>query len=199
MKRKQIVIGLSFGLFLASMHLAVTAVSRLVPAGPALPPLAHTNFCASYPNDCKPDGKNNTAKADGTKAITLTPERRAELVRVNEQVNTSIVPQRQPENPVHEKWEITPPAGDCNDYVVTKRHALMQKGWPANALLMTEVERHSGEHHLVLIARTSEDDFVLDNLTRKLLSVAEASAEYKWVRMESPDNPKYWERVKLPG
>ena len=100
---------------------------------------------------------------------------------------------------MHETWDIRPPAGDCNDYVVTKRHALMQKGWPANALLMTEVERHSGEHHLVLVARTSADDVVLDNLTRNLRTVAEAAADYKWVRMESPDDPKYWDRVRLPG
>ncbi|MEI9803960.1 MAG: transglutaminase-like cysteine peptidase [Pseudolabrys sp.] len=108
------------------------------------------------------------------------------------------MPQAQPNNPATEQWLINPIAGDCNDYAVTKRHELIQKGWQADVLLLSEVELRSGEHHLVLVARTNECDLVLDNLKSKVRSVAEAELDYKWVRMESSGNPMFWTKLEKP-
>lgn len=196
--RKYVALGLAAVILVVTGRLAETAVSRLVPTGPMLPPLAHSRFCTNYPDECKPDGKNPAAKTDERKAFVLTPLRRAELVKINAQVNRSIAPRLQYKKPADEKWQITPAVGDCNDYVVTKRHALRKLGWPTNALLVTEVELPWGEHHLVLVARTNEGDLVLDNRTGALRTVTQATAEYKWVRMESPKNPRFWERVGQP-
>jgi predicted transglutaminase-like cysteine proteinase len=60
---------------------------------------------------------------------------------------------------------------------------------------MTEVELPSGEHHLVLIVRASEGDFVLDNLKPTIRTVAQAEVDYKWVRMESDHNARFWNGV----
>jgi len=87
--------------------------------------------------------------------------------------------------------------GDEELYAV--RHALIRKGWRADALLPTEAVLPSGEHHLVLIARTGEGDFVLDNLKDRVRTVADASMDYKWVRMVSPRDPKYWNKVEQPS
>jgi predicted transglutaminase-like cysteine proteinase len=191
---KYIAIALGGVFLMASIHGAVTSATRLTATTPTLPPFAHTQFCMKYPDDCKADGNKNTVKS-----VPLTPQRRDELRVVNDQVNKSIVPQTQPANPVHEKWVLNPRAGDCNDYVVTKRHALIRKGWRADALLPTEAVLPSGEHHLVLIARTGEGDFVLDNLKDRVRTVADASMDYKWVRMVSPRDPRYWNKVEQPS
>lgn len=57
-----------------------------------------------------------------------------------------------------EEWLLSPPAGDCNDYAITKRHKLLEFGWPSRALLLSEVVIPSGEHHLVLVVRVTNND-----------------------------------------
>jgi predicted transglutaminase-like cysteine proteinase len=89
------------------------------------------------------------------KAMVLAqrPRRRAELEDVNSTVNRTIAPEEQPKDAVNEQWIINPIAGDCNDYAVTKHHNLITKGWPEDALQLTEIGLPTGEHHLVLRAR----------------------------------------------
>lgn len=190
MHLKYIWVGAGIVLFTASVHVAVTSITSLTPTRPAGAPFAHTRFCLTYPADCRENSKKDTIKT-----ITLTPKLRTELNEVNTRVNEKIIPEAQSTTPSTEQWIIDPVTGDCNDYAVTKRHRLIQKGWPANALLLAEVVLPSGEHHLVLIARTSEGDLVLDNLKSELRTIAEVGRSYKWVRMESPQNPLFWTEV----
>jgi predicted transglutaminase-like cysteine proteinase len=93
---------------------------------------------------------------------------------------------------------IAPPAGDCKDYAITKRHKLLARGWPSRALLLAEVVVPSGEHHLILVVRLAESDVVLDNLTPNIRTVAMTYRRYQWVRIEMPQNPKFWARVQSP-
>ena len=92
----------------------------------------------------------------------LTPTPRAVARSTHRCV--SVKPERNLAGVVGEEWLISPKAGDCNDYAVTKRHELLARGWPSRALLLAEVIVPSGEHHLVVVVRTNEGDFVLDNL-----------------------------------
>jgi predicted transglutaminase-like cysteine proteinase len=194
MNTKYVVFALGCALFAGLMRVAVTSTTRLDAGAPAEAPFAHTRFCLRYPNDCKEQNKKDTVKS-----IPLTHGRRAQLNDINSQVNRSIAAHNQYQSPATENWIINPAAGDCNDYVVTKRHELMSKGWPMDSLLMAEVVLPSGEHHLVLIARTSEGDLVLDNLKTKVRTLAEARMDYKWVRIESDRNPKFWNKVLEPS
>ena len=153
-----------------------------------LAPMAHTFFCLKYRNDCK---VHKIVFRRG--ATTLTASRWAELTRVNAVVNRAITPQPNTEGVAAEKWLISPKSGDCNDYAVTKRHKLHALGWPARNLLLSEVVTSWGEHHLVLVVRTSDGDFVLDNLNRNIRSWSKAP--YQWVRIQSPGNPTFWSTV----
>ena len=72
-----------------------------------------------------------------------------------------------------EVWLVAPHQGDCTDYAVTKRHELLARGWSSHSLLLTEVVVASGEHHLVLVVRTSEGDFVLDNLNAHVRPISQ--------------------------
>jgi predicted transglutaminase-like cysteine proteinase len=158
---------------------------------PMLPPIGHSRFCLRYPDDCKVHGVDFRRRN-----MALTVERWEELNRVNRQVNRDIVATVTPGSGAFEEWLIAPQVGDCKDYAITKRHELLARGWPSRALLLSEVIVPNGEHHLVLVVRTKEGDLVLDNLNANILSVAMTFPDYQWVRMESPQNPKYWASVR---
>jgi hypothetical protein len=114
---------------------------------------------------------------------------------VNREVNRAIVPQQNLGGVMTEEWLVSPRAGDCNDYAVTKRHELLARGWPSRALILSEVVMASGKHHLVLVVRAKEGDFVLDNLSQDVRRVA--MTMYRWVRAQSPDNPKFWSSIRI--
>ena len=112
----------------------------------ALAPMAFVRFCKRYPKDCKV-----SRMAFRPKPVELTKARKAELVMVNREVNHAIKPQENVNGVMAEEWLVSPRAGDCNDYAVTKRHKLLARGWPSRSLLLAEVVIPSGEHHLVLV------------------------------------------------
>jgi predicted transglutaminase-like cysteine proteinase len=160
---------------------------------PVLPPIGHSRFCLRYPDDCKVHGIDFRRRN-----VALTVERWDELNSVNHQVNRDIVADVTPGNRVTEDWLISPPAGDCKDYAITKRHELLAHGWPSRVLLLSEVVVPSGEHHLILVVRTKDADLVLDNLNANVRPVATMYRQYQWVRIETPQNPMFWARVRMP-
>jgi predicted transglutaminase-like cysteine proteinase len=165
-------------------------VARVSFVVPSLAPMAFTRFCIRYRDDC--EVHRMLAYRRG---LALTPERWDELVTVNRAVNRAIVPQRNEDGLAGEAWLVAPAAGDCNDYAVTKRHELLVRGWPSHALVLAEVVVPSGEHHLVLVVRTRDGDFVLDNLNATVRSVSQP--RYRWVRAQSPRHPSFWSSVSV--
>lgn len=155
---------------------------------PTLGPMAHARFCLQYPQECR---QNRMVFRGG--GITLTPQRRADLMAVNAQVNRSIAPERNYGGILAERWLISPKSGDCNDYAVTKRHDLLARGWPSRALLLAEVVTTWGEHHLVLVVRTRGGDVVADSLNANIRPWS--STNYTWVRVQSPLNPRFWSTI----
>jgi predicted transglutaminase-like cysteine proteinase len=154
---------------------------------PTLPPMAYTQFCLRYQDECRsrPMFRGGPVK--------LTPERWADLKEVNQVVNREIIPERNELGLAGETWLINPGRGDCNDYAVSKRHELLDRGWPARALLLSEVVVNSGEHHLVLVVRTNGGDLLLDNLTSQIKPWSRAP--YRWVRVQLPSNAKLWATI----
>ena len=157
---------------------------------PVLPPIGFSRFCLRYVSDCEAHAMDFRRRKIG-----LTPERWNELNRVNREVNRDIVPVIAAGNAATEEWLIAPAAGDCKAYAVTKRHEFLALGWPSRALLLSEVVTLSGEHHLVLVVRLKDGDLVLDNLNDDIRLVAMTYDRYLWIRVQSPQNPKFWLRV----
>jgi predicted transglutaminase-like cysteine proteinase len=160
-------------------------------AAPVLPPIGHTRFCLQYHDDCKVQGIDFRRRN-----IALTLQRWSELNAVNREVNRSIIPEITMGSGPTEQWVIAPRRGDCKDYAITKRHQLLALGWSSRALLLAEVIVPSGEHHLVLVVRTAEVDLVLDNLNGDIRTAPMTYGQYQWVRIEMPQNPKFWARVQ---
>jgi predicted transglutaminase-like cysteine proteinase len=168
-----------------------SAVQHIKFERPTLAPMAYTEFCIRYPDQCR----QKTVFRGGP--VNLTAERWADLREVNRSVNQDIVPERNERGLAGEAWLINPNRGDCNDYAVSKRHELLQRGWPAHALLLSEVVTNSGEHHLVLVVRTRGGDLVLDNLTAQIKPWSRVP--YRWVRIQMPNESRLWATIAGRG
>jgi predicted transglutaminase-like cysteine proteinase len=173
----------------------VAQLNRINFDKPTLGPIAHARFCLRYKDDCAVRGVERN--------IAMTVERLQELNSVNRQVNRDITPQPNTDGPLAEQWIISPLVGVCHDYAVTKRHELLARGWPSSALLLSEVLVPSGEGHLVLVVAMKDPDtaevvnLVLDSLNENLRPVG--LTPYRWLRVESPDNPLLWLTVRVPS
>jgi len=163
-----------------------SAIQRIKLETPTLPPMAFTQFCLRYRGECR------TRPMFRGGPVRLTEERWADLKEINQVVNRGIAPERNELGVAGEQWLINPARGDCNDYAVSKRHELLERGWPARALLLSEVMVNSGEHHLILVVRTNSGDLVLDNMTPQIKPWSRVP--YRWVRMQMP-NSKLWATI----
>jgi predicted transglutaminase-like cysteine proteinase len=156
---------------------------------PALAPIAYSRFCLQYQDDCEV----RRMAFRRPRPETLNNDRLQDLLAVNRNVNRDITPKADAGGLLDERWRISPSAGACHDYAVTKRHELLERGWPSRSLLLAEVVVPSGEHHLVLVVRTDDGDLVLDNLTAGIRPWARTP--YQWVRIQSPSNPNAWATI----
>ncbi|MEM7069427.1 MAG: transglutaminase-like cysteine peptidase, partial [Pseudomonadota bacterium] len=93
-----------------------------------------------------------------------------------------------------EFWTYPTNFGDCEDYVLMKRHMLMERGWPASSLLITVVRQPNGEGHAVLTVRTDRGDFILDNLETKVKPWNETP--YTYLKRQAEDHSGRWIALK---
>ncbi len=149
------------------------------------PPPGFVSFCVRFPDQCEtPSGEPSD--------VSLTDERWQALRQVNTQVNESIWPE---DDETHygrpEYWTIpTDGYGDCDDYALTKRKELIDRGFPELALRMAVVNMPTSGRHAVLVVATNKGDFVLDNLTDDVVNPQRTP--YTWIEEQSADNPREW-------
>lgn len=147
---------------------------------PVLPPIAWNLYCSQHAD--KIGAKGLSPPLEWSTALSQ------KLALVNNNVNLGIV--FRTGTSLADTWDIWPSTGCCNDYAVTKRAELMKSGFPDLCLLLAEAVIEGGEHHLVLLVRTSRDTIVLDNRTPALLAIQDCP--YRFLRMQTPDDPTIW-------
>lgn len=81
-------------------------------------------------------------------------------------------------------------SGDCEDYVLAKRRALIDDGVDPAALSIAVVRTRWGELHAVLLVATAEGEQVLDNLTPWVVNWRDAP--YEWLERQAPGQPLVW-------
>jgi len=147
-------------------------------------PLGWMQFCDDNAWEC--------ASADRNEVVQLTSAKKQELARINNQVNKDITPITDAEHfGVTEKWSYPDDGrGDCEDYALLKRHKLMERGWPASALLLTVVRDKKNEGHAVLTVHTSSGDIVLDNVHDDIVAWNETG--YRFVKRQSQNDINQW-------
>lgn len=84
--------------------------------------------------------------------------------------------------------------GDCEDFVLAKREALIEQGVPAEALSIAVVETRWGEGHAVLLLGSDKGEFVLDSLSPWVERWDRV--EYRWIERQSYGKALDWERVE---
>jgi len=151
-------------------------------------PIGHYEFCNQNPDECSTATK-------GDVRVKLTKANWETLLDVNNQANQLIEAVTDADlYGTEEYWAYPTYAGDCEDYVLKKRQALMAQGWPPSALLITVVLQPNGEGHAVLTVRTDRGDLVLDNLDDRVMLWSETP--YTYIKRQSKNHTGKWELIK---
>jgi len=162
------------------------AGAKFMPTGDrTTQPVGHYDLCQRLPQEC------NERTPKGA-PIELSRPLWAEIIQINNSVNTRIKPRTDLENyGVEEYWSYPDNGyGDCEDYAMEKRRELMAMGVPAGDLLITVARQPNGDGHAVLTVRTSMGDFVLDNLQPKVKLWSETP--YTYLKRQSEVNSGVW-------
>src|SRR5688572_28409563 len=91
-------------------------------------PLGYQLMCLKSPAECQGGGRSS---------VEATPELMETLKRVNARVNRAITPRSDGNADV---WNASATSGDCEDYVLAKRRALIRAGLPASSLRIAYVK-----------------------------------------------------------
>ena len=167
---------------------ADTTATPMHTAGATLPPKGFVDFCKRVPAQC-----SEVAAVSGP--VVLDDARRAELAAVNRSVNDGIRYVADTRSSGRsEYWTLPQTEGDCEDLALEKRRRLIEMGWPQDSLLiaLATVPRVGG--HAVLVAVTDKGDFVLDVRDQDVRPWEQVP--YRWVRRQSPTNPRVWLSLK---
>ena len=148
-------------------------------------PVGASEFCKSHRGDC-------TANPHAVGAVVLTEARWAELVEVNNVVNAGVTAITDEDYyKVAEYWAYPDDGyGDCEDFALAKRKALIKAGWNPSTLLVTVVREAKGTGHAVLMVRTDRGDLVLDNQDGRILVWSETP--YTYLKRQSQADAGQW-------
>jgi predicted transglutaminase-like cysteine proteinase len=152
--------------------------------GPTSIPVGHSEFCKTHSDECGV----YTSSVD---VIELDEARWTQLVAINNNLNSSIIPMTdQDYYQVAELWTYPNRFGDCEDIALAKRRELIANGWDASTLLMAVVREANGNGHAVLMVRTDRGDMVLDNQVATIKVWADTP--YQFLKRQSQANAGEW-------
>lgn len=166
---------------------ANAAEAFMTTSGRTTQPVGHYEFCQKLPEECS----QKTAKRA---PVQLTRNLWAAMVKINNAVNMEVTPLTDMEIWGQEElWSYPDGQGDCEDYVLEKRRRLMALGVPAGDLMITVVRQANGDGHAVLTVRTSNGEYILDNLEPRVL--AWADTDYTYLKRQSERNSGVWVQI----
>jgi predicted transglutaminase-like cysteine proteinase len=175
------------GLMMVTTGAAWAAPANLVATERTNPPIGHYEFCQSHQVECQPLGRDRGP-------MQLTRSAWSAMLEVNADVNRAIVPDTD-ENiyGVAELWAYPRTVGDCEDFVLLKRHLLIERGFAPSNLLITVVLQPNGEGHAVLTVRTDYGDYVLDNMRGEVRLWSETG--YTFIKRQSSEHAGRWTKL----
>ena len=163
-------------------------IARLTAVQTAQPPKGFVGICRKYPWACS--GKASATVSDGAAIVDLA-------AKINSQVNRSIQAADDAKNfGVAEHWSLpVGNKGDCEDYALLKKLRLIKAGVAPNRLLLAQVFTRTLQPHVVLVLRTGDGDYLLDNLTARMMFWHKTG--YTIVKMQNPERPSAWDAILL--
>jgi predicted transglutaminase-like cysteine proteinase len=164
---------------------------RLMPQGQIVSaPRGAAHLCVNYSWACAHSGRRNTQ---------ITQEQLTEAIRINRRVNGSVRQISDMEQYGREDvWALpTARGGDCEDIALLKMLELIRAGLPPERLLLATVLDRNRQGHAVLVLRTGQGYYVLDNLTNEVRTWDQTG--YTFIRIQNPDAPSTWVSVLAGG
>ena len=177
------------GLMTAASATAETKGSpSMVTGGITSQPIGHYEFCQKYSDECNIRNKM-------TPPPRVTEYGWGVIREINTSVNTTIVAMTDQEiYGKDEVWEYPTTAGDCEDFVLLKRKKLIERGFSVADLLITVVRKPDGEGHAVLTLRTTDGDYILDNLTDDVKLWTDTN--YTYLKRQASFNTGRWVSIE---
>ena len=152
-------------------------------------PNGFSGVCSRYAWACAKGGRNASAPRD---LMPLAEEINLSINRRTREVSDEAQYARA------EYWALpTARGGDCEDFALAKKRALISRGVAPERLLIATVLDRKRNPHAVLVLRTDAGDFVLDNLTNRVLGWQQTG--YTFLRMQNPKSPNRWSVVLKGG
>jgi len=151
-------------------------------------PIGHYEFCKANPAEC-----STRLREAGPEHMT------GALWKLIASVSTEVNAAVKPVNDIDlfgrdEVWAYPDGAGDCEDYVLEKRRALMREGLSLSNLLITVVRKPDGEGHAVLTVRTDKGDYILDNLTDAVRLWDQTG--YRFLKRQASNHTGRWVTIR---
>ena len=174
-----------FFAFLGGFSLAWAGSPFALETGDTSVPYGWVGFCNRYIGECDEPA---LTRVD----IPFTAAMMKTLEAVTIEVNQSIEPMTDMDHwGVVDQWDYPYDGrGDCEDYALMKRKILMDKGFPRQALLMTVVKDRAGDGHAILTVKTSKADYVLDNMSDRVIRWDETG--YRFMKRQAQEDQNRW-------
>ncbi|MCI5077789.1 transglutaminase-like cysteine peptidase [Oricola sp.] len=174
----------------AVMSGASLAAGSMKTGGLTSQPIGHYDFCRIYREECERQPR-------AVRPLHLDSGSWNAILNINATVNMVIEPKSDFDiYGKEEVWTYPESAGDCEDYVLLKRQLLVNEGIPSANLLITVVRKPDGEGHAVLTVRTDRGDYVLDNLTTKVMLWKDTP--YTYLKRQSAQHAGHWVSIEMP-
>jgi predicted transglutaminase-like cysteine proteinase len=206
------------GLWLTACSATTSGAPHLVAHQVTAPPVGAFAFCMENQDACGPvqDQAATAAKdlsksslsagvemsetADAVSARDYSDEQLLAMARVvNASINTMISYRSDALTwNMEERWVLPLSSegvsyGDCEDFALEKRAALLEAGAPADRMRMATAWSPGTGEHAVLILRLAAGDYVLDNTTPHILTVGQT--RYQWRSIQTGPSLLEWSTV----
>ena len=161
----------------------------------AAPPVVSPQVTAQAPARLTAVGAEPDRAPASAVKLPMSPTTWSLLTRTNDGVNRAIAQRTDLETyGASEVWALPLVAGlrfgDCEDYVLEKRRALLAAGLPPTVLSIAVVVTSKGETHAVLLVATDEGEYVLDSLTPWVLPWSKTA--YQWRERQVSGSASRW-------
>jgi predicted transglutaminase-like cysteine proteinase len=170
-----------------TMTIAAATATTIADGTPAVPPPGFVTFCMHNLSVCTNGNAVQPAR------IVLDDATRSKLIAINDRINNAITyATDEAQYGVANLWTLNAIGGygNCKDYALTKRQALIDAGLPESALRIAIVRTEQNELHAVLTVDTDHGDFVLDSIDPQIRPWADT--RYAWLSRQSASDPLRW-------
>ncbi|MEM6887077.1 MAG: transglutaminase-like cysteine peptidase [Pseudomonadota bacterium] len=87
--------------------------------------------------------------------------------------------------------------GDCEDFVLLKKKMLVERGVASDQLLIATVLDKRLTSHAVLVLRTAQGDYILDNQNNRILPWQDTG--YTFLKLQDPGALSNWHAIMVGG